>query len=88
MVYYKPVKITINIPRLVKVIIDMVMRHYDIPKSIIIDQSLLFISKFSFLLCYFLEIKKKLSTASHSQTDGQTKRQNSIVEAYLWIFVN
>ncbi len=30
----------------------------------------------------------KLSTAFHPQIDGRTKRQNSIIEAYLRAFVN
>ncbi len=46
MVYYKPIKVTINIPDLAKVIIDMIVYYHDIPKLIVIDQSLLFISKF------------------------------------------
>ena len=40
------------------------------------------------MLCYFLGIKKKLSTAFHPQTDSQTERQNSTMEAYLKAFVN
>ncbi len=33
-------------------------------------------------------IKRKLSTAFYPQTEGQTKRQNSTIEAYLRAFVN
>ncbi len=88
MVYYKPAKVTINVPGLAKVIIDVVMRHYRVPESIMMDRDLLFTSKFWFLLCYFLRIKRKLSTDFHPQTDGQTKRQNSTMEAYLRAFVN
>ena len=40
------------------------------------------------MLCYFLEIKKRLSTAFYPQTDGQTKRQNSTIQVYLRVFVN
>ena len=88
MVHYEPVKITINAPDLADVIIDVIVRYHGLPDSIIIDQGSLFMSKFWSLLCYFLDIKRKLSTAFHLQTDGQAKRQNSTIEAYLRAFVN
>ncbi len=74
MVYYKPVKVTINASSLAEVIIDMVVRHHGVPESIVTDRGSLFTSKLWSLLCYFLGIKKKLSTTFHPQTDGQTKR--------------
>ena len=37
MVHYEPVKVTIDTPRLAKVIIDMVVRHHGPPDSIISD---------------------------------------------------
>ncbi len=49
---------------------------------------MLLISKFWSLLCYFLGIKKKLSTAFHPQTHGQTERQNSMMKPYFRAFVN
>ena len=52
------------------------------------DKSSLFTSKFWSSLCYFLGVKRRLSTAFHPQTDGQTERQNSTMEAYLRAFVN
>ena len=45
-VYYKLVKITINISGLIKVIIDVVIYYYNIFKSIVINQNLLFTLKF------------------------------------------
>ena len=83
MVHYKPVKVTINAPGLTEVIIDVVVRHHGLPNSIVTDQRSLFTSKFWSLLCYFLGIKRRLSTAFHPQTNGQTERQNSTMEAYL-----
>ena len=83
MVHYKLVKVTTNAPGLAEVIIDIVVRHYGLSNSIITDRGSLFTSKFWSSLCYFLSIKQKLSTVFHSQTNGQTKRQNSIMEAYL-----
>ena len=87
-VYYEPVKVTIDAPELVEVILDVVVQHYGLPNSIIFDRSSLFTFKFWSSLCYFLGIKQKLSTAFYSQTDGQTKQQNSTIEAYLRAFVN
>lgn len=69
-VNYKPVSITIDASDLAKVIINRVVRYYRVQKSIVIDQDLLFTSKFYCSLCYFLKIRKKLSTAFHLQTDG------------------
>ena len=88
MVHYEPVKVIIDVPGLVEVIIDVVVRHHGLPHSIISDRGAIFTSKFWSSLCYFLGIKRRLSTAFHPQTDGQTKRQNSTMEAYLRAFVN
>ena len=46
MIYYELVKIMIDISGLAKVIINMVIHHYSIFESIVIDQGLLFILKF------------------------------------------
>ena len=88
MVYYKPVKVTIDAPGLAEVIIDVVVRHHGLPDSIVTDRGSLFTSKFWSSLCYFLGVKRRLSTAFYPQTDGQIKRQNSTMEAYLRAFVN
>ena len=88
MVHYEPVKVTIDAPGLAEVIIDVVVRHHGLPDSIISDREAIFTSKFWSSLCYFLGIKRRLSTVFHPQTDGQTKRQNSTMEAYLRAFVN
>ncbi len=88
MVYYEPYKVTIDALGLAKVIIDVVVHHHRVPESIVTDQGSLFTYKFWSLLCYFLGIKKKLSTAFHPQTDGQTERQNSTIKTYLRAFVN
>ena len=88
MVRYKSVKIMIDALGLAEVIIDVVVRHHGLPDSIITDWGSLITSKFWSSLCYFLEIKRILSTAFHPQTNGQTERQNSTIEAYLRAFVN
>ena len=73
MVHYKQVKVTIDTPELVEVIINMVVQHHGLPDFIIRDCGAIFIFKFWSLFCYFLNIKRRLSTVFHSQTDRQIK---------------
>ena len=86
--YYKPVKVTINALGLAKIIINIIVRHHGLQDSIVTNRGSLFTSKFWSLLCYFLSIKRRLSTAFYPQTDGQTERQNSTMKTYLRAFVN
>ena len=65
MVHYKLVKVSINIPELPEVILNVVVWHYALPDSIMSDKGLLFISKFWLSLCYFLGVKSRLFTAFH-----------------------
>ena len=88
MIHYKPIKITIDAPGLAEVIIDVVVCHHGWFDLIVTDRGSLFTSKFRLLLCYFLSIKGRLSTAFYPQIDGQTEKQNSTREAYLKVFVN
>ena len=88
MVHYKPVKVTIDAPGLAEVIINVVVRHHSLPDSIVTDRGSLFTSKFWFSLYYFFDIKQRLSITFYPQRDGQTKWQNSTMEAYLRAFVN
>ena len=88
MVHYEQVKITINTSGLAEVIIDVVVCHHGLSDWIVTDRGSLFTLKFWSSLCYFLSIKRRLSTVFHLQIDGQTERQNSTMEAYLWAFVN
>ena len=83
MIYYEPIKTTIDTPGLAEVTFNVVVWHHSLLDLIVSNKSLLFISQFWLLLCYFLGIQQRLSTAFHSQTDGQTKRQNSIIKAYF-----
>ena len=70
MVYYKPVKVTIDAPGLVEVIINVIVRHHGLLDAIVTNWGFLFTLKFWSLLCYFLGIKRRFSTAFYPQIDG------------------
>ena len=70
MVHYELVKVTIDALGLVEVILDMVVQHHGLPDSIVSDKGSLFTSKFWSSLCYYFDIKWRLSTAFHLQTNG------------------
>ena len=69
MIYYKPGKISIDVPGLAKVIIDVLVRHYGLLDSIVFDQASLFTLKFWSFLCYFVRIKRWLFIFLDPQTD-------------------
>ena len=79
---------TINASALAEVIIETVVRHHGFPDLIVRNRGSVFTLKFWSLLCNFLGIKQRLSTAFHPQIDSQTERQNSTMETYLKAFVN
>lgn len=88
MVHYELVKVIIDAPSLAIVINNMIIQYHNRADTIGSNRSSIFISKFWSPLYYFLEIKQMLSTAFYLQTNGQTKKQNSIMEAYLYVFLN
>ena len=63
MVDYEPVKVNMDGPSLAKVIIDVVVQHHGLLDSIVSNRGSIFTSKFWSLLCYFLDIRRKLSIA-------------------------
>ncbi|GAB7336849.1 hypothetical protein MBLNU13_g00019t1 [Cladosporium sp. NU13] len=60
--------------------------RFGLPLGIVSDRGALFTSKFWTEICYQCQIRRRLSTAYHPQTDGQTERQNQTLEAYLRMF--
>ena len=88
MVKYLPTKTTIDSPELAELLIDACFSQYGTPKTIVSDRGTTFTSGYWSTLCYYLAIKRCLSTAYHPQTDGQTERANQTLEAYLRCYVN
>ena len=68
--------------------IKRVLSRFGTPKGIVSDRGSLFISRMWGEICAVVKLKRRLSTAFHPQSDGQTERQNQTLETYLRIFVN
>lgn len=88
MAKYIPVLKTITAERLADVFIEHIVSQFGIPEGIVSDRGSVFTSAFWSQLCYCLRIKRKLSTAFHPQTDGQTERQNQSLEHYFRCYCN
>ena len=58
------------------------------PMGIVSDRGSVFTSDYWSELCYHMKIKQWLSTAFHSQTDGQMKQQNQTLKHYLCCYSN
>jgi hypothetical protein len=65
-----------------------VFRLHGLPKSIVSDRDRKFTGKFWSELLRLLGTSRRLSTAYHPQTDGQTERMNAVLEDMLRHWVN
>ena len=65
-----------------------VWKLHGLQTEIISDMDAKFSGEFWESLCKSLNIKPRMSTAYHPQTDGQTERTNQVLECYLGNFVN
>src|SRR5207302_1046681 len=68
--------------------LEHVWKHHGLPKTITTDRGTQFTAEFWKTICDRLQISRKLSTAFHPETDGQTERVNAIMEQYLRAYVN
>ena len=67
---------------------DNVWKLHGLPESIISNRGPQFAAGVIRELNAMLEIKSKLSTAFHPQTNGQTERMNQELEQYLRMFID
>jgi hypothetical protein len=86
MALYVPAQKTWDAKQFADAYFDNIILKYGIQKGIVSDRGSIFTSAFWTEICYQLQVKRRLSTAFHPQTDGQTERQNQTLEQYLRMF--
>lgn len=83
MARYIPCHKTMDSPELAERLFEKVFSVFGSPDGIVSDRGTVFTSNFWSAFCSYLHISRKLSTAFHPQTDGQTERLNQVLEGYL-----
>ena len=88
MAKYIPIRQTLTAAELAELFHRHIVCSFGPPASIISDRGSVFTSQFWASLYFYMKARRKLSTAFHPQTDGQTERQNQILEQYLRCYIN
>ena len=86
MAVFIPTVITATSTDLADSYVQNVWSKHGLPDDIVSDRGSKFVSKFWRALCERLSIDRKVSTAYHPQTDGQTERVNQSLEQYIRIY--
>lgn len=79
---------TVNAKQTADLVLKNVVKLHGLPDDVVSDRGPQFVSKFWENICKVLGINRRMSTAAHPQTDGQTERMNQTLEQYLRCFVN
>jgi hypothetical protein len=85
--HFIPVKSTCKAIDITNIFMKEIFRLHGMPKEIVFDRDMKFISKFWKSLMVGLETKLLFSTTYHPQTDGQMERVNQILEDMLRMHV-
>lgn len=85
---YIPCRKDIDADQLAFLLVERVISWLGMPLNLVSDRGSLFTSEFWTQFCFLLGVRRRLSTAFHPQTDGQTERQNQTLEYYLRNYVS
>src|ERR1700734_1383006 len=86
--HFIPCSTTLTAEGAARIYVDNVFKTHGLSESITSDRGPQFVLSFAQGFATMLGIERRLSTAYHPQTDGQTERVNQEVEQYLRRFVN
>jgi hypothetical protein len=85
---YFLVRKTLDASQLAQILVTRIVKDFGTPKSIVSDRGSIFTSAFWSSLYYYMKTKHQLSTIYYPQTDGQIKRQNQVLEYYLYCYID
>src|SRR5438105_14613651 len=88
MAYFIPLSARVSARELVRIFLREIWKLHGLLTNIVSDRDTKFTLKFWSALMDLLNIKQKLSTAFHLETDGQIERVNQSLEQYLRMFSN
>jgi len=88
MVRYVSTNKTLTAIQLADMFFEKIVCHYETLKEIVFNRGSIFMSSYWSEVCYYTKIKRRLSTAFHSQTDEQTECQNQTLKHYLQCYCN
>ena len=83
---YIPCDKTVTAAELADLFMEYWVKDFGTPQGIVSDRGPQFTSKFWSSLCFYLKVRRRLSTAFHPQSDGQTEVQNQTLEHYLRVY--
>jgi hypothetical protein len=79
---------TVTTEEIAQLYVTYVYRYHGAPDSAVSDRGPQFVSRFWAEFCRILGVKRKLLTAFHPQTDGQTEIMNQYLDQRLRPYVN
>jgi hypothetical protein len=86
--HFVPCQTTVDARGLAEMFLKEVVRLHGLPRTLISDRGPQFAAGFWKRLCDRLGVDRRLSTAFHPPTDGQTERVNASMEQYLRIITS
>jgi transposase InsO family protein len=88
MARFIPTRGDLSAPEFAALFHESIELKYGSPRGIVSDRDTRITSKFWAEVCAYSLIKRRMSTAFHPQTDGQTEILNRILESYLRSYTN